>query len=126
MPGSIHIRALVERGPLDWRRLGGHLAASVRTTAARLGTALAMVHVVLGALFRAPVADVRAQLASLLGERTVAGHRIGTQPAYRGALDTARWTGILAFLADHVGETVAAFGRAVVAGGNAVLGALIR
>ena len=73
----MHIRELVERDPLNAHWLGRHLAASLRTTAARLGAALAMIHVVLGALFRAPVADVRAQLAGLLGERTVAGHRVG-------------------------------------------------
>ncbi|MHB1590562.1 MAG: hypothetical protein ACYCTW_03385 [Sulfuricella sp.] len=39
------------------------------------------------ALFRTPVADVRAQLAYLLGERTVAGNRIRAQPAHRRALD---------------------------------------
>ena len=78
------------------------------------------------ALFRTPVADVRAQLARLLGERTVAGDRIDAQPADRRALDAASRTAILAFLADHVRETVAALGRAVVAGGDAVLGALVK
>ena len=33
---------------------------------------------------------------------------------------------IHAFLADHVGETVAAFGRAIVTGGNAVFSALVQ
>ena len=78
------------------------------------------------ALFRAPVANVRAQLAGLLGERTIAGHRIGTQAADRRALDAASRAFIHAFLADHMSETVAAFGRAIVAGGNAVFGALIQ
>lgn len=78
------------------------------------------------ALFRTPVADVRAKLASLLGERTVAGDRIDAQTADRGALDAAGRAAIFAFLADHVRETVAALGRAVVAGGDAVLGALIQ
>jgi len=78
------------------------------------------------ALFRAPVADVRAQLASLLGERTVAGDRIDAQPADRQALDAAGRTAIFAFLADHVRETVAALGRAVVARGDATLGALVQ
>ena len=57
--------------------LGGHLAASIGTTAARLGAAFTVVHVMRAALFRAPVADVRAKLAGLLGERTIAGHRAG-------------------------------------------------
>ena len=78
------------------------------------------------ALFRTPIADVRAQLASLLGERTVAGDRIDAQPADRQALDAAGRTAIFAFLADHVRETVAALGRAVVARGDAVLGALVQ
>ena len=78
------------------------------------------------ALFRTPVADVRAQLANLLGERTVAGDRIDAQPADRRALDAAGRTGIFAFLADHARETAAALGRAVVAGDDAVLGALVQ
>ena len=78
------------------------------------------------AFFRTPVADVRAQLANLLGEPTVAGDRIGAQPADRRALDAAGRTAIFAFLADHVRETVAALGRAVVAGGDAVFGALVQ
>jgi hypothetical protein len=78
------------------------------------------------ALFRTPVADVRAQLASLLGERTVASDRIDAQPADRRALNAAGRTAIFAFLAYHVRETAAALGRAVVAGGDAVLGALVQ
>ena len=78
------------------------------------------------ALFRTPIADVRAQLASLLGERTVAGDRIDAQAADRQALDAAGRTAIFAFLADHVRETVAALGRAVITGGDAVLGALVQ
>ena len=78
------------------------------------------------ALFRAPVADVRAQLASLLGERTVADDRVNAQPADRSALDAAGRTVIFAFLTHHVRETVAALGRAVVAGVDAVFGALVR
>ena len=80
----------------------------------------------LAALFRTPVADVRAQLADLLGERTVAGDRIGAQPANRHALDTTGRTFIFAILADHVRETVAALGRAVVAGVDAVRGILVQ
>ena len=78
------------------------------------------------AFFRTPVADVRAQLANLLAERTVARHRIDAQPADRRALDAAGRAAIFAFLADHVRETVAALGRAVVARGDAVLGALVQ
>ena len=78
------------------------------------------------ALFCTPVADVCAQLANLLGERTVAGDRIDAQPADRRALDAAGRTVIFAFLTDHLCETVAALGRAVVAGGDAVLGALVQ
>jgi hypothetical protein len=77
------------------------------------------------ALFRTPVADVRAQLANLLGKGTVAGHRIAAQPADRRALNTAGRTAIFAFLTHHVRETVAALGRAGVAGGDAILGALV-
>ena len=84
-----------------------------------------MIHVMRVALFRTPVANVRAQLADLLGERTVAGDRIGAQTADRRALDAAGRAVILAILADHVRETVAALGRTIVAGGNAVLGVLI-
>ena len=117
---------IVDARSPNLRLLGGHLAASFCTTAARLGTAFTVIHIVRAALFCAPVADVRAQLAGLLGERTIAGHRIGTQPADRRALDAASRAIIHAFLADHVGETVAAFGRAIVTGGNAVFGALVQ
>src|SRR5665811_1133152 len=104
----------------------GHLAAHLGATTARLGAALAVIHIMLAALFRTPVADVRAQLAYLLGERTVAGDRVGAQPADRRALDAASGTRVGAGLADHVRETVAARGRAVVARGDAVLGALVQ
>ena len=79
----------------------------------------------LAALFRTPVANVRAQLANLLGKRTVAGDRVGAQTADRRTLDAAGRTVIFACLAAHVRETIAALGRAVVAGGDAVLGALV-
>jgi hypothetical protein len=84
-----------------------------------------MIHIMLAALFRTPVADIRSQLANLLGERAVAGDRIGAQTANRRALGTAGRTVIFACLAAHVRETNAALGRAVVASGNAVLGALV-
>jgi len=79
----------------------------------------------LAALFRTPVADIRAQLANLLGERTVAGDRVGAQTANRRAFDAAGRAVIFACLAGHLSETIAALGRAVVADGNAVLGALV-
>ena len=113
-------------GPSDAIQSTSHLAASLGATTARLGTALAMIHVMRVALFRAPVADVRAQLADLLGERTVAGDRIGAKPADRRALNATGRTLIFAVFADHVRETVAALGRAVVAGVDAVFGALVR
>ena len=77
------------------------------------------------ALFRAPIANVRAQLADLLGERTVTGDRIGAQPADRRALNATGGTVIFTVFADHVRETVAALGRAEVAGINAVFGELV-
>jgi len=77
-------------------------------------------------LFRTPVANIRAQLANLLGKRTVAGNRVGAQAADRRALDATGRTVIFACLAAHVRETIAAVGRAVVAGGDAVLGALVQ
>ena len=78
------------------------------------------------ALRRTPVTDVSTQLASLLGERTIAGHCIGAQPADRRTLDAAGGTGIAAFLADHMREAVAAFGCAVVAGVDTVLCTLVQ
>ncbi len=71
-------------------------------------------------------AEVRAQLAELLGERTVTGDRVAAEPADRGALDTAGGTGVGAGLAGHVRETVATFGRAVITRGDAVLGSLVQ
>jgi hypothetical protein len=106
--------------------LVGHLTARLGTAAASLGAALAVRHVMGAAFLGAPVADVRAQLAELLGERTVASDRVATEPADRRALDAAGRTAIFAFLADHLCETVAALGRAVVAGGDAVLSALVQ
>ena len=77
-------------------------------------------------LLRTPVADIRAKFAGLLGERTVAGHCIGAQPADRRTLDAAGGTGIAAFLSDHMREAVAAFGCAVVAGVDTVLCTLVQ
>jgi len=86
----------------------------------------AVIHILLAALFCTPVADVRAQLAYLLGERTVAGDRVSAQTADRRALDAAGRAVIFACLAAHVRETIAALGRAVIAGGDAFLGALVQ
>jgi hypothetical protein len=104
-------------------RSSGHLAANLGASTARLGATLAVIHVMRAALFRAPSADVRAQLARLLGERAVAGDRIGAQPADCRALDAAGWTVIGALSAGHVRETDAARGCAVIAGLDAVHGA---
>lgn len=60
----------------DGYSLPGHLAARLGATTASLGAALTMLCVVRIALFFTPVTDVRTELANLLGERTVAGHRI--------------------------------------------------
>ena len=78
------------------------------------------------ALLGTPIADVSAQLADLLGERTVAGHCIGAQSTDRRTLDAAGRTRIVAFLADHMREAIAAFGRAVVAYVDTVFGALVQ
>lgn len=107
-------------------RLSGHLAASCGALTASLGTALAVIRVLRIALFRAPVANVRAQLANLLSEWAVAGDGIGAQATDRRALNAAGRTGIDAFLADHVRKTVTALGGAKVAGGDAVLSVLIQ
>jgi|ERR1019366_1010542 hypothetical protein len=103
----------------------GHLAACLGATTARFGTTLRVIHIMLAALFRTPIADVRAKLAYLLGERTVAGDRVGAQTADCRALDTAGRTVVFACLSAHVRETIAALGRAVVASGDAVPGALV-
>lgn len=85
-----------------------------------------MIHVLLATLFRTPVADICAQLANLLGKRTVAGNRISAQTANRCALDAAGRTVIFACLAAHVRETIAALGCTIVTGGDAVLRALVQ
>ena len=113
-------------GPSDAIQSTSHLAASLGATTARLGTALAMIHVMRVALFRTPITNVRAQLADLLGERTVAGDRIGAQSADSRALDATGRAFIFAILADHVRKTVAALSRAVVAGVDAVFGVLVQ
>ena len=113
-------------GALNLYRLAGHLAASLDATTTSLGAALAVIHVVRTTLFGAPIADIRAQLADLLGEWTVAGDSVRAQAADRRALDAAGRAVIYAFLADHVREAVAALGSAVVAGGNTVYGVLVK
>jgi len=78
------------------------------------------------ALCRTPVADVRAQLANLLGERTVAGYRINAQSADHRALDAAGRTAVFAFLTHHVRKADTALYRAVVAGFDAVPSILVQ
>src|ERR1019366_9118925 len=107
------------------QRSAGPLAARRRAAFAGLGAGLAMRHFVGAAFLRAPIADVRAQLAELLGERTVAGDRVAAEPADRGTLDTAGRTGGGARLAGHVRKAVATIGRALVARGDAVLFLLV-
>lgn len=84
-----------------------------------------MIHVMRVALFLTPVADVRAQLAYLLGEWTIARYRIGAQPADRRALDAAGRAIIVTLSANHVRETNAALGRAEVARLDTVFGKLV-
>ena len=76
-------------------------------------------------LFCTPVADVRTQLADLLGKRAVSGDSIGAESADCGALDTTGRTVIVTLPANHVCETIAALGRAEIAGVNAVFSELI-
>lgn len=103
-----------------------HFAAYLSATTTRHGAALTVIHVLLATLFRTPVADICAQLANLFGKRTVAGNRISAQTANRRAFDATGRTIIFACLAAHVRETIAAIGCAVVAGGDAVLRALVQ
>lgn len=112
--------------PADFFKSSGHFAAGLSATTAGLGAELAVIHVLLATLFRTPVADICAQLANLLGKRTVAGNRIGAQSANRRTLDAAGRTVIFACLTAHMRETIAALGCAVVTGGDAVLRALVQ
>jgi len=73
-----------------------------------------------GALLSAPVGNLCAERANFPRERTVASNRIGAKPADRRALDAAGGAIVGAFLTDHMAEAVAAFGRAVVASGDAL------
>lgn len=100
--------------------LRSHRPACFRAAATCFGALLAMLHVVRGALFRAPFADLCAQGAQFLVEGAVPRHRIGAQAADRSAFDAASGTVVRAALADHVVEAIAAFGGAVVAGRDAV------
>jgi hypothetical protein len=74
-----------------------------------------VIHVLLATLFRTPVADICAQLANLLGKRTVTGNHIGAQAANRRALDATTRTVIFACLSAHMRETIASLSCAVVA-----------
>jgi hypothetical protein len=78
-----------------------------------------MVHVVRVALLGTPVANLRAQCTDFLLERAIARHGIRAQPTHGRALDATGRTIVRAFLADHVRKTVAAFGGAFVARGDA-------
>jgi hypothetical protein len=82
-------------------------------------------HLVRIALLCAPIADVGAQRAELLGKRAVARYRIAAESGDAGALNAARRAIIGAALAGHMSETMAAFRRAVVACRDAVLRRLI-
>jgi hypothetical protein len=73
----------------------------------------------------APIADVGAQRAKLLRERTLPRYRIATESSDGSALNAARRAIIGASLASHMRETVAAFRRTFVARGNAILRCLI-
>jgi hypothetical protein len=101
--------------PAVLNRLRGHRAASRRASTTGFGARLAMCHAVRVAFLPAPITDLRAQFAQLLGERAVARDRVAAEPTNRRALDAARRTGALALLAGHMRETVPAFGRALVA-----------
>ena len=84
-----------------------------------------MVHVMRVALFFAPVANIGAQFAYLFGEGAITGDCIGAQSADCGTLDAARWAVVFALDTDHMCEAIAAFGRAEVAGVDAVFGELV-
>ena len=71
-------------------RHSGHLAALFCATPARLSTLLAMVRLVLGAFVAAKLANIRAELADLLGAFAAARHVCGGEPADRGAVDIER------------------------------------
>ena len=107
-------------------RSTGPFATSLGAATAGVGTALTGLHVTCFAFFCAPVADLGAQLTDLLGERAVASDRVCGQSADCCALNAAGRTVIGTALAHHVSETVATFGRTVIAGGDAVLGVLIQ
>ena len=66
--------------------LARHLAARIGAPAARLGAALAMVHLVLGAFLAAGLAHVCAQCADLLGKLARACHRPCGVTTQRGAV----------------------------------------
>jgi hypothetical protein len=85
-----------------------------------------VIHVVCATLFGAPVANVRAQCTKLFGKRAVAGHRVSAQAANGRTFNATGRTSIDAFLADHVGKTVAARRGAKVAAVNAVFSVLIQ
>jgi hypothetical protein len=99
----------------------GHFAARFGAATTGFGARLAVCHAIRVAFLRAPIANVCAQLAELLGEGTVASDRIAAQPADRRALDAARRAGALALLAGHMRKTMGALVGAIVACVDAVL-----
>jgi hypothetical protein len=92
--------------------LHSHFPALLGTLAAGSSTCLAVFVIVLGALFGAPFADVRAKFAVLGCIFTVAGQRFGTEAADVQAFAAAVRAIIVTFLADHLLKAVFAVGEA--------------
>lgn len=106
----------------DWCLALSHLATGFGTTPTRLCALLTMFHAVRFAFLGAPIANVRTQLTDLLGEGTVSCDGIGAQSTDGRTFNAAGRAVTGAFLTDHMGETVAAFGCTVIASRDAGLG----
>src|SRR6218665_3226573 len=85
-----------------------HLAAFLRTLAARGGALPAMVVIVLPALLHAPVASLRTDRAHPFGEAAVADHGAEAVLAQIDAFDAALGTVVVALVPRHLVQTVLA------------------
>lgn len=71
------------------------------TASACLGTLLAVIMVVSGALFRAPLTNLGTEATIFRNELCVDGHRLDAQLANSRTLQAAFWTGVFALFAEH-------------------------
>lgn len=112
-PSVIGISFTVSGWPV--RRSGGDFPAFLGTFPAGCGTLPAVIHVVLGALLAAPVADVRTDRTILFGKRTVARQCAHALQAGFDAFITTGRAVVMAGQSQHLAQTAFTVQRACLA-----------